>query len=92
MPHPPERAIRVKKKQEWLYEYKESTPCAHCGGYFHHSAMDLHHTDPNEKEWNITRMVRSDFSMKRIKTESEKCVVLCSNCHRVHHWKEHYPL
>lgn len=46
-------------------------------------ALDFHHLDPTQKDLEVTRM--SNFSIKRLKLEIRKCVVLCSNCHRKVH-------
>jgi hypothetical protein len=44
--------------------------------------FDAHHTDPGQKEYLISRM----SSIIKIKSELEKCIVVCSNCHRdIHH-------
>lgn len=60
--------------------------CADCNGKFHFSVYDFHHLDPNEKEfsWNKMRLV----SDKKLYKELSKCVLLCSNCHRIRHYDE----
>ena len=60
------------------------TACEDCG-YFHEAAMDWHHVDPSTKEYTVSRMIRRKMSFARIKAEIEKCVCLCSNCHRIRH-------
>ena len=48
--------------------------------------LDFHHIDPKQKEFNI-----GDFKKKSkisILKEIEKCVPLCSNCHREFHHLE----
>ena len=86
------RVKRVEKKKKWYHEYKESTPCADCGKTFHHVCMDFHHTEGNErngdKNWLIGKLVRRDYSLKKIQEEIDKCVCLCSNCHRLRHYEE----
>lgn len=57
--------------------------CADCG-LDHPAILDFHHLDPSEKEYQIARLT----SKKRILHEVAKCVVLCSNCHRIRHWNE----
>ena len=47
--------------------------------------LDFHHKDPSIKEGTITSMLNRR-SMEQAKKEAQKCVLLCSNCHR----KEHY--
>ena len=56
--------------------------CKDCGGKFHHSVYDFHHLDPNEKDINPS----AAFSRKNWKSEIDKCVLLCANCHRLRHW------
>jgi hypothetical protein len=45
--------------------------------------FDFHHLDPSQKEfqWNKLRQK----SLDSIKKELDKCVLLCSNCHRKRH-------
>lgn len=47
--------------------------------------LDLHHLDPDEKEFNVSEAVRTGASWIRIKEEFEKCIVVCANCHRKIH-------
>jgi hypothetical protein len=58
----------------------------HCG-FNHPAALDFHHVDPKEKENNIHRLV-SDGRWARVYEEIKKCIVLCANCHRLHHYDE----
>ena len=60
--------------------------CTKCG-FDHHAALDFHHEDPTEKEYNVNRLV-SDGRFKKAYAEIEKCIVLCANCHRIHHYEE----
>jgi hypothetical protein len=62
------------------------TPCVKCG-FFHPSAMDFHHIDPKEKDKGVSELVRNGYATKRIVEELEKCICLCSNCHRILHSK-----
>ena len=45
--------------------------------------LQFHHLDPSKKERNIT--VHSNTWRKRL-PEIQKCVVLCANCHQLHHY------
>ena len=60
--------------------------CSVCGGTFHPSAFDFHHMNPAEKEYEIGRLMRSPW--KKRKTELDKCVLICANCHRTLHNKD----
>jgi len=45
--------------------------------------LELHHLDPASKDFTIG--MNRAMSVKRILAEIEKCVVLCSNCHKKVH-------
>jgi len=47
--------------------------------------LDFHHLDPSTKTYTICVMLHDCFSWKRIIKEINKCVILCSNCHRKLH-------
>lgn len=46
------------------------------------AAFDFHHTDPLFKDFNISSKMTSWSTIKR---EIDKCVLLCSRCHREVH-------
>ncbi len=76
--------------REWIEEIK--SPCVVCGENRKH-VIDFHHLDPNEKEINISKYASSgagifETKKQKIKKEIEKCVTLCSNCHRDFHFLE----
>tara|TARA_B100000035_G_scaffold155367_1_gene132342 strand:- start:745 stop:954 length:210 start_codon:yes stop_codon:yes gene_type:complete len=60
------------------------TPCEHCGD-FDVAYMDWHHLDPSEKEASVSRLLQSRGLMAMLE-ETEKCICLCSNCHRKLHY------
>lgn len=47
-------------------------------------ALEFHHIDPNLKDFSIAHVKLTKFSAK-IMNELDKCVLLCSNCHREEH-------
>ena len=59
--------------------------CSVCGAY-HPAILDFHHIDPTKKDFTIAQS-RTKSKEKFLK-ELDKCIVLCSNCHRVLHWRE----
>jgi 5-methylcytosine-specific restriction endonuclease McrA len=77
-----------KKKEERtkFRTFKSTLKCTICG-FNHPAALDFHHEDPTKKEGNIHRFV-SNGQFKKVYEEITKCVVLCANCHRIHHYKE----
>lgn len=74
------------KAQEIIDYLKENKKCEKCGFDKYKCALDFHHIDSTQKEFNISTGGRR--SLKRLKNEIEKCIVLCSNCHRIFHYLE----
>ena len=75
---------RVKAE---FFKIKSTLCCRDCG-QTHIATLQFHHLDPTKKDNNVSWMVHHGYSLKRIQAEIEKCVVLCSNCHDIIHWKE----
>lgn len=60
--------------------------CFHCHltlADAHYSVFELHHLNPKHKETVATSY--SHWGKARLAKELEKCVLLCANCHRLHH-------
>lgn len=72
-----------------MKEYKSNIQCFKCHEN-HPATLDFHHLNKNEKEYNVSDMVTTQ-SKSRILKEIEKCVILCSNCHRKEHWVDNSP-
>ncbi len=63
--------------------------CFLCGFNKYNSALEFHHYDENlEKKFNLSNHFTSYQLNKEILKELEKCVILCSNCHRALHAHE----
>lgn len=76
---------RKAKREDWQ-AFKTSLHCIKCN-YSHPAALDFHHTDPSQKEGNVYHYA-ANGQYKRAYEEIKKCIVLCANCHRVHHYEE----
>jgi len=74
--------MRRKKVKLLAVEYKGGS-CIQCGYNQHIAALEFHHTNPNEKEFNFGDVKNRKW--ETIKQELDKCVLLCSNCHRIEH-------
>ena len=79
---------RRKEYKEWFLEIKEKEECEKCGED-HPGVLDYHHNGCEKKEDTISNMVNDLIPKKKIIAEIEKCIILCSNCHRKLHWYEH---
>ena len=69
-------------KKEW-YAFKATLKCTHCG-FSHIACLDFHHEDPKTKEGNVHNYI-SNGQFAKAYEEIKKCIVLCANCHRIHH-------
>jgi len=76
---------RAVGKARWD-TFKRTLKCAQCEQN-HPAALDFHHTDPSEKE-NIVSNLVSEGRFSAAMEEVQKCIVLCANCHRIHHYEE----
>jgi len=76
-----------KKSRDWYNEFKSNLKCNRCSEN-HPACLDFHHSTPNEKEFTISKLVGTTYSVKKIKKEIEKCEILCANCHRKYHYYE----
>lgn len=76
------RKQRGKERRQALIEYMGSK-CQHCGHTYPIVCYDLHHLDPANKEFQFNALY--ERSMPEIYREADKCILLCSNCHRIEH-------
>ena len=74
---------RVKTQNNWL-GWKSTLKCSVCGENNPY-CLEFHHINPIEKEGLISKM---KFSKKKLEEELKKCIILCGNCHRKHHYNE----
>ena len=75
---------RDKDKQKLVDHFGDR--CDDCGGSFPVCCYDFHHIDPSTNEFEIAPYLGNKY--ERVFTEAKKCVMICSNCHRIRHYKE----
>ncbi len=73
--------VKVKKK---LVEYKGGK-CEICDYNKCIGALEFHHKNPNEKDFTIGG---KSWSFDKLKKEVDKCILVCSNCHKEIHFNE----
>jgi predicted HNH restriction endonuclease len=78
------RKNKAKQRQR-INEYKDTLSCSKCNES-RNWLLDFHHPDPNEKEFQISQGER--YGWEKVKKEIDKCIPLCSNCHRDFHYQE----
>jgi hypothetical protein len=74
-----------KKRRLFIDEYKSKCSCRKCNDSRPY-VLDFHHMDPTQKSFELGNA--SKKSIKDIKTELEKCITLCRNCHSEFHYLE----
>lgn len=78
------RNIKIIKKNMDFTNSVKSCGCIVCKE-METCCLDFHHLDPEFKEDNISILAGGAYSTERLEKEIEKCVVICSNCHRKLH-------
>lgn len=59
--------------------------CEICGYDKNMSALEFHHNNPEEKDFEIDIRHFSNTSIEKLKNELSKCILVCANCHREIH-------
>ena len=77
-----QRQRYLKKKQEFL-DYL-GNECSGCGSI---ESLEFHHIDPDIKEYAIMKNWKYNFD--RIKSELDKCILLCHTCHKEETYSKH---
>jgi len=79
-----QRRRRDARKKQLIEAF--GNKCDDCGGSFPDCCYDFHHRDPSTKGFEIAPGLDRNWDV--IQEEVSKCVMLCSNCHRIRHYKE----
>ena len=53
--------------------------CERCGYNKCNRAVEFHHLDPSKKDFGISNHINRNI--EELKSEIDKCILLCSNCH-----------
>ena len=85
-------SILGKKKKEEYYDNCKKimrdlkiNGCSICGYDRYLGSLDFHHVDEEQKKYYLNM---KNIGNKNIVEELNKCILLCSNCHREIHKKE----
>jgi hypothetical protein len=79
-----EAVLRRRKKLKILAVEYKGGKCEKCGYNKFIGALEFHHLDPKEKDFSISDS-GSTRSWERLKKELDKCIIVCSNCHKEIH-------
>lgn len=73
---------RLVEKRKWFIEYVKTVSCMDCQEN-DRRCLDFHHL--RDKSYTVAYLITSGHSLDFLKKEIEKCVVVCSNCHKKRH-------
>lgn len=75
-----EAVVRRRRRVKQILVEEAGGCCRLCGYDRSVAALEFHHVEPSEKLFGVAQggMARS---IERLRAETRKCVLLCSNCH-----------
>lgn len=83
--------IKSEHVKQWRKNMKQKIvtamggKCQICDYNKCNDALELHHLNPNEKEFGIGAVMAKPIKWSKIAEEAKKCILLCSNCHKEVH-------
>ena len=77
------RKLVLQERKRLAVEHKGGS-CEDCGGVYPLCVYDFHHVDPKTKDYDPSQAAA--ISVETMFKELDKCVLLCSNCHRIRHY------
>lgn len=77
------------RNRQFILDKKNQGCCSVCG-LKDHRCLDFHHLNPESKKNALCILVANNHSIQVLQEEIDKCDILCSNCHRIEHYKNGY--
>ena len=68
----------------YIKKVKSESKCEKCGEN-HPACLDFHHI--RDKKFQISQARYKATSLQETVEEINKCIILCANCHRKHHYE-----
>lgn len=78
-----ENTIKKGRKNKDLLLLYKGGKCERCEYNECSDALEFHHVDPKSKDPSFQSL--RHWSLEKAKKEVDKCMLLCSNCHRAKH-------
>jgi hypothetical protein len=76
--------LRGRERKLELIRMK-GAKCEYCGYNKNYAALEFHHPNPHEKDFQLDIRTLSNRRWDAVTTEARKCLLLCSNCHAEEH-------
>lgn len=82
--------VRQKGLERKIYFINKLGGKCQCCGYDKNlAALTFHHTDPENKSFNLDMRKMTNTKMSSLEEEAKKCQLLCQNCHVELHNRKH---
>ncbi|HSD96539.1 MAG TPA: hypothetical protein VLB06_05275 [Sulfuricaulis sp.] len=76
--------LRGRERKLELIRLK-GAKCEYCGYSKNYAALEFHHPNPHEKDFQLDIRTLSNRRWDAVIVEAKKCLLLCSNCHAEEH-------
>jgi len=76
---------RRGRKRKLALIHLKGAKCERCGYKKNYAALQLHHPNAGDKNFQLDVRTLSNRSWQAVMDESRKCVLLCANCHAEEH-------
>lgn len=76
----------IQRKKELMKIIGDKCSC--CGYNKNLSALEFHHIDPKTKKFTLDARKLPNSKFEDCLKEAKKCMIICANCHREHHYKQ----
>jgi len=75
-----------ERLQRWSFEYRRERGCQQCDER-NPVCLQFHHPEDANKRRSVGGMIADSYPEEDVRTEADRCVVLCANCHRREHFE-----
>jgi len=83
------RTAQAGKNKVKILKEEYGGKCSVCGYNRCLDALEFHHLDPSVKEFHLGE--KRGLSIDRLRTELDKCILVCRNCHTEIHFNMKKP-
>ena len=79
---------RRQRLRDWLRERKRASDGCVRRGETDPACLDYHHREAASKRMAVNETVLHGYGRDAVREETDRCVVLCANCHRREHRRD----
>ena len=78
-----QKSYPQKERPQTIIKRERGGKCELCGFDKHYNCLDFHHKDQSTKSFEIAR--GGGYSVENLRKETDKCALVCKNCHYLIH-------